>query len=202
MLRPCSLHAKVRNFIDSCKRLFGHHPKNTSIVSDLYSNVKDTDNFALFHLSSETKLNSRSRNQLNYYGYKCPFSVNKKTPSSVEFHPDTRQCLAQNNTQNNTKEISPISRNLWPRKVSPSSDLENQRLTRSRIKHVTSNPLAVVHEKLNKSRKMRSKGCQVSKYFMREAERTAKTRWLETIEFFSKKCRQDGSAACYNCFSC
>jgi len=47
-LKPYSLHAKIRDFIDDCKRLF--HPKpDLTFPIDLYNNVKDTDNLTMLH---------------------------------------------------------------------------------------------------------------------------------------------------------
>lgn len=180
VLKPDSLHANIRNFIDCCKQLFGHQTKSESLVSDLYTNVKDTDNFALFHLtSSETKLSCKKYHSgTSWYRYSA--GPNKKVPSSVKLEMEVGRNQHRNSPPSSLRSRS---KNL------PCDDLENRRLTRSRAKQGCANPLAFLHEKFNKVRKLRSKGRLVPSYFLSEVEKGAKTRWLETKEYFTNKCR-------------
>lgn len=179
-MKPDSIHAQVRNFIDCCKQLFGHQSKKETLVSDLYNNVKDTDNFALFHSNLYTKLHSRSRTRFNY-GPNYLDNQPRKLPSAI--------CLNKENFFSG-KESNRSKKNV---KV-----FEGQRLTRSRTKAKSHQPFAFLHEKFNKARSRKLKGTAETHFD--EVERNAKARWMETKDYFMTKCRHSVQSFLFRCF--
>ena len=162
---PGTMHSKVRKFIDSCKHLFGHLPKTPALVSDLYMNIKDTDNFALFHLA---KLRSKSRTRFTY-GPCFPYNYNQKTSSPLSQASDSSKKDKTSNRRSRIKKKA--------------NDLETKRLTRSNAK-VSPNPFTCVHERLASRR---NKGKLVAMYL--KQERSSMARWMESKEYFTNKCR-------------